>query len=75
MCFGLDGKGTLLSAELSNERSDITDPNVVSCAVDLAKRLKFLPSSGGMEARVHYSFDLRPWQTERSGRRVATRRL
>ena len=58
--FVLDPEGNVMSAELNEERSDIRTPDVVSCAVDLIKSLKFPPSSRGMETVVNYPFDLQP---------------
>jgi hypothetical protein len=58
--FVLDPEGNVMSAELNEERSDIKTPDVVSCAIDLIKSLKFPPSSRGMETVVNYPFDLQP---------------
>ena len=58
--FVLDPEGTVMKAELNEERSDIKTPEVVDCAIGLIKSLKFPPSSRGMETVVNYPFDLQP---------------
>jgi hypothetical protein len=58
--FVLDPDGDVMSAELNTERSDITTPAVVECAIMLIKALKFPPSSRGMETVVNYPFNLQP---------------
>jgi hypothetical protein len=58
--FVLDPDGDVMSAELNKERSEITTPAVVECAIMLIKALKFPPSSRGMETVVNYPFDLQP---------------
>ncbi|MBN1611631.1 MAG: AgmX/PglI C-terminal domain-containing protein [Polyangiaceae bacterium] len=58
--FVLDPDGDVMSAELNRERSDITTPAVVECAIMLIKALKFPPSSRGMETVVNYPFNLQP---------------
>lgn len=58
--FVLDAEGYVMNAELNQERSEITTPEVVDCAINLIKSLKFPPSSRGMETIVNYPFDLQP---------------
>ena len=58
--FVLGPDGDVMSAELNQERSDISTPAVVECAITLIKGLKFPPSSRGMETVVNYPFDLQP---------------
>ena len=48
------------NAELNLERSDIKAPAVVNCAIDAIKRIKFPPSSRGMDTTVNYPFDFKP---------------
>jgi hypothetical protein len=56
----LDPDGNVRSAKLNAEKSDIKSPAVVSCSVDALKKIKFPPSSRGMETTVNYPFDFRP---------------
>jgi hypothetical protein len=58
--FVLNPDGDVMNAELNKERSDITTPSVVECAIMLIKALKFPASSRGMETVVNYPFDLQP---------------
>jgi len=58
--FTLDPDGKVKKAELVLERSDIKAPAVVSCAIDAIKKIKFPPSSRGMETTVDYPFDFKP---------------
>jgi TonB family protein len=58
--FTLDPDGKVKKAELNLQRSDIKAPAVVSCAIDALKKIKFPPSSRGMETTVDYPFDFKP---------------
>jgi TonB family protein len=58
--FTLDPDGKVKKAELVLERSDIKAPSVVNCAIDAIKKIKFPPSSRGMETTVDYPFDFKP---------------
>jgi TonB family protein len=58
--FTLDPDGKVKKAELNLQRSDIKAPAVVTCAIDALKKIKFPPSSRGMETTVDYPFDFKP---------------
>lgn len=58
--FVLDPEGNVKKAELNVERSDIKSPDVVNCAIGHLKKLKFPPSSKGMDTTVNYPFDFKP---------------
>lgn len=58
--FVLDPEGKVKKAELNVERSDIKSPEVVDCAIAEIKKLKFPPSSKGMDTTVNYPFDFKP---------------
>ncbi len=58
--FTLDPEGKVKSAELNQERSDLKSPAVVDCALAELKKLKFPPSSRGMETTVNYPFNFKP---------------
>lgn len=58
--FVLDPEGNVKKAELNLERSDIKSPAVADCAIAELKKLKFPPSSKGMDTTVNYPFDFKP---------------
>lgn len=58
--FVLDPEGKVKLAELNLERSTIKSPMVADCAIAELKKLKFPPSSRGMESSVNYPFDFKP---------------
>jgi TonB family protein len=58
--FVLDPEGNVKKAELNLERSDIKAPGLVDCALAHLKKLKFPPSSKGMDTTVNYPFDFKP---------------
>lgn len=58
--FVLDPEGNVKKAELNVERSDIKSPAVADCAIAELKKLKFPPSSKGMDTTVNYPFDFKP---------------
>jgi predicted small lipoprotein YifL len=57
--FVLDPEGGVKSAELNVERSEVKAPSVVNCAIDQLKKIKFPPSSRGMESKVNYPFSFK----------------
>jgi len=57
--FILDPEGAVKSAELNVERSEVKAPAVVNCAIDHLKKIKFPPSSRGMESKVNYPFSFK----------------
>jgi TonB family protein len=58
--FTLDAEGNVKKAELAIERSDLKAPAVVDCALAEIKKIKFPPSSRGMDTTVNYPFDFKP---------------
>jgi uncharacterized low-complexity protein len=58
--FVLDPEGKLKKAELNQERSSLKSPEVVKCAIDALKKIKFPPSSRGMESTINYPFNFKP---------------
>jgi TonB family protein len=58
--FVLDPDGKVKKAELNLERSEIKSPEVANCAIDVIKKIKFPPSSRGMESEVNYPFNFKP---------------
>jgi len=58
--FVLDPEGNVKTAELNIERSDVKAPSVVDCSIEAIKKIKFPPSSRGMDTTVNYPFDFKP---------------
>jgi len=58
--FVLDPEGKVKSATLNRERSKITEKEVVNCAIDVIKEIKFPASDKGMETEVNYPYDFNP---------------
>jgi TonB family protein len=58
--FTLDPDGAVKQAELVLDKSDIKAPAVVNCAIAALKKIKFPPSSRGMDTTVNYPFDFKP---------------
>jgi outer membrane biosynthesis protein TonB len=54
--FVLDPEGKVKTAELNVERSEIKAPELVKCAIAELKKIKFPPSSRGMESTINYPF-------------------
>jgi outer membrane biosynthesis protein TonB len=58
--FVLDPNGAVKSAEPNQERSDIKNPDLVKCAIDVIKSLSFPKSPKGMETTVNYPYNFKP---------------
>ncbi len=58
--FVLDPEGNVKKAELNLERSSLKSPAVAECAIAELKKVKFPPSSRGMETTVNYPFNFNP---------------
>ena len=54
--------GTVKSAVLNKDRSDIVTPKVVDCAIAVLSKLDFGKHPAGMESTVNYPFDFKPPQ-------------
>ncbi len=58
--FVLDPDGAVKEAEPNLERSTLKSPEVANCAVAAIEKIKFPPSSRGMETTVNYPFNFNP---------------
>ncbi len=58
--FKVDAEGKVAMAELAAERSQITDPKVVECAIAAFKSLTFPPHAEGMDTEGNYPFNFNP---------------
>lgn len=56
----VDPSGNVTDAEIDKAASDILEPSVGQCVVDVIKKLKFNASEKGFETRMHYPFDFHP---------------
>lgn len=58
--FVLDPEGKVKEAVLAVEKSEVKSPDVVTCAVNVIKKIKFPPSSRGMETTINYPYTFNP---------------
>lgn len=58
--FALNPEGQIKKIELNQERSTLKSPEVADCAIAEIKKIKFPPSSRGMETVVNYPYNLNP---------------
>lgn len=58
--FVLDPEGKVKEAVLNVEKSEVKSPDVVKCAVEVIKKIKFPASSRGMESTINYPFTFNP---------------
>jgi outer membrane biosynthesis protein TonB len=58
--FVLDPHGEVSEADVNKDRSTLTEPGLVDCVVGVIKKIKFPPSSRGMETKVNYPFNFNP---------------
>jgi hypothetical protein len=53
----IDPTGTVTDASVDTARSQILEPSVGNCIIEVIKRLKFAASGKGYESRAHYPFN------------------
>ncbi|AKU96834.1 hypothetical protein AKJ09_03498 [Labilithrix luteola] len=56
----IDPQGAVTDASVDTSKSQILDPSVGNCVVEVIKKIKFAPSSKGFETHAHYPFDFHP---------------
>lgn len=56
----IDPQGNVTDAEVDTMKSQILEPGVGGCIVDIIKKIKFAPSAKGFETRAHYPFNFHP---------------
>ncbi len=61
--FVIDPQGNVTSAEVDSTKSQILDPGVGNCVIDVIKKIKFAASAKGHETRAHYPFNFHPRNT------------
>lgn len=56
----IDPQGNVTDAELDQSKSQILEPGVASCVIEIIKKIKFAASAKGYETHAHYPFDFHP---------------
>lgn len=62
----IDPEGNVTEIEVDTMKSQIHEPSVGKCIIDVIKKIKFAPSAKGFETRTHYPFNFHPHQGGRS---------
>jgi hypothetical protein len=55
-------EGNVTDASVDTTKSQILEPTVGQCIIDIIKKIKFAASSKGYETRAHYPFNFHPKQ-------------
>lgn len=58
--FVINPDGSVKSAEVNPQESEIHSPELDTCAIGVLKTLKFPASSRGLESKVNYPFNFKP---------------
>lgn len=64
----IDPEGKVFDAEVDTTKSQILEPGVGKCVVDIIKSIKFAASPKGFESRAHYPFNFHPRNTRDAGK-------
>jgi hypothetical protein len=56
----IDPKGTVSDISVDTSRSQILEPSVHACIMNIIKRIHFNESAKGFETRAHYPFNFHP---------------
>ncbi|MBX3197316.1 MAG: AgmX/PglI C-terminal domain-containing protein [Labilithrix sp.] len=56
----IDPQGNVTDASVDTTKSQILEPGVGACVVEVIKKIKFAESKGGYETRAHYPFNFHP---------------
>ncbi len=56
----IDPQGNVNDAAIDTTKSQILEPSVANCIIDVIKRIKFAASAKGYETRAHYPFNFHP---------------
>lgn len=59
----IDPQGNVTNAEVDTTKSQILEPAVGTCIIEIIKKIKFAPSPKGHETRAHYPFNFHPRNT------------
>lgn len=58
--FVLDSEGRVKEAQLNDARSTLKNEEITKCAIQEIRKVKFPPSSKGLETKVNYPFNFNP---------------
>lgn len=58
--FTIDPKGVVVDGAADDGKSDIHEPGVVLCIVNVLKKIKFAEHPKGFETKAHYPFNFHP---------------
>jgi outer membrane biosynthesis protein TonB len=56
----IDPEGRVTDIAVDTTSSQIVEPSVGSCVINIIKKIEFAPSVKGFETRTHYPFNFRP---------------
>jgi len=56
----IDPQGNVTDASVDTTKSQILEPSVGTCIIDVIKKVKFAASAKGYETRAHYPFNFHP---------------
>jgi TonB family protein len=56
----IDPQGNVTDAAVDTSKSQILEPSVGTCVVEVIKKIKFNPSAKGYETRANYPFNFHP---------------
>ena len=56
----IDPQGGVADASVDTTKSQILEPSVGTCIIDIIKKIKFAASAKGYETRAHYPFNFHP---------------
>jgi outer membrane biosynthesis protein TonB len=63
----IDPQGNVTDASVDTTKSQILEPSVGACIIDVIKKIKFAASAKGYETRAHYPFNFHPKNTSAKG--------
>ncbi|MBX3224045.1 MAG: AgmX/PglI C-terminal domain-containing protein [Labilithrix sp.] len=58
--FVIDPQGSVSDASVDTTKSQILEPSVGACIIEVIKKIKFAESKGGYETRAHYPYNFHP---------------
>ncbi len=61
----IDPQGNVVDAGVDTAKSDILEPTVGACVVQVITKIRFAPTAKGYETRVHYPFKFAPRRGQR----------
>jgi hypothetical protein len=56
----IDPQGNVSEISMDQAKSQILEPSVANCVIDVIKKIKFATSPKGFETHAHYPFDFHP---------------